>query len=84
MHAIGLPALLADPGARSAEEALVRAVSEACRAAPALLYLPHIDLWWEAASVVLRTVLRTLLQDLPSDLPLFLFATTEVKLILTS
>ena len=53
-------------------------VSEACRASPALLYLPHIDLWWEAASLTLRTVLRTLLQDLPPDLPLFLFATTEV------
>lgn len=43
LHAIGLPALLADAGARSAEEALVHAVTEARRAAPAVLFLPHLE-----------------------------------------
>jgi len=45
VHAIGLPSLLAD-GGRSAEEALVGAVTEARRAAPAILFLPHLRLWW--------------------------------------
>ncbi|KAK3256334.1 hypothetical protein CYMTET_34523, partial [Cymbomonas tetramitiformis] len=78
VYAIGLAALLADPGARSPEEALVTAVTEARRAAPALLYLPHLELWWEAASLSLRTVLCTLLADIHSGAPLLLLATAEV------
>ncbi len=52
LHAIGLPSLLADAGARSAEEALVHAVSEARRSAPAVLYLPHLEVCvsWEGRS----------------------------------
>ncbi len=43
VHAIGLPSLLADPSARCVEEALVHAFVEARRAAPAVLYLPHLQ-----------------------------------------
>ena len=43
LRAVGLPALLADPAARSLEEALVHAVVEARRAAPAVLFLPHLQ-----------------------------------------
>lgn len=79
-HPIGLPALLADAGARGAEEALVSAVGEACRAAPSVLYLPHLPLWWEAASPALRTVLCALLRDLPPHLPVLLLCTAEVPM----
>lgn len=47
VHAIGLPALLSDAGARAPEEALVHAVVEARRAAPALLFLPHLQVGWQ-------------------------------------
>ncbi len=43
VHAIGLPSLLSDAGARAPEEALVHAVVEARRAAPAVLFLPHLQ-----------------------------------------
>jgi SpoVK/Ycf46/Vps4 family AAA+-type ATPase len=76
-HGISLPALLSDPGARSPEEALVHAVAEARRAAPAVLFLPHLQAWWETAPGSLRAVLWALLADLPPDLPLLLLATAD-------
>ena len=63
---------------RSPEEALVRAVVEARRAAPAILFLPHLHLWWETAPASLRAILTMLLADLPPDLPLLLLATADV------
>ncbi|GAB4822033.1 hypothetical protein N2152v2_009079 [Parachlorella kessleri] len=50
VHAIGLPSLLSDAGARSPEEALVHAVVEARRAAPAILFLPHLQVRCGAGS----------------------------------
>lgn len=80
VHAIGIPSLLSNASARSPEEALVYAVAEARRAAPAILYLPHLQLWWEMAPLSLRTTLWVLLQDLPPSLPLLLLATADVAL----
>jgi SpoVK/Ycf46/Vps4 family AAA+-type ATPase len=77
-HSIGLPSLLSDVGARSPEEALVHAVAEARRAAPAVLYLPHLQAWWETAPGSLRATLWALLADLPPDLPLLLLASADV------
>ncbi|GIM05045.1 hypothetical protein Vretimale_9501 [Volvox reticuliferus] len=77
-HGIGLPALLANPGARSPEEALVWAFVEARRSAPAILYLPHLQLWWQTAPPQLRATLVMLLRDLPPELPLLLLATADV------
>jgi SpoVK/Ycf46/Vps4 family AAA+-type ATPase len=57
VHAIGLPSLLSDPGARCLEEALVHAFVEARRAAPALLFLPHLEGWWRTAPAPLRACL---------------------------
>jgi SpoVK/Ycf46/Vps4 family AAA+-type ATPase len=76
VHAVGLPSLLAD-GGRSPEEALVGAVTEARRAAPAVLFLPHLRLWWDSASPTLRATLRALMEDVPGDLPLLLLATCD-------
>lgn len=62
---------------RSPEEAVVHAVLEARRAAPAILFLPHLQLWWETAPASLRATLTMLLADLPPDLPLLLLATAD-------
>jgi SpoVK/Ycf46/Vps4 family AAA+-type ATPase len=78
-HSIGLPSLLSDVGARSPEEALVHAVAEARRAAPAVLYLPHLQAWWDTAPGSLRATLWSLLVDLPPDLPLLLLASADVE-----
>lgn len=80
VHAIDYPSLHADPSARCAEEALVSAFREAMRSVPAILYLPHLDLWWESASPSLRTTLIIALKDLPSDLPLLVLATADTPL----
>ncbi|CAL5230062.1 g13513 [Coccomyxa viridis] len=80
VHSIGLPALLSDASARSPEEAVVHAVMEARRAAPAILHLPHLQLWWDTAPPSLRATLRMLLADLPGDLPLLLMASADVPL----
>ena len=77
VHAVGLPSLLAD-GGRSPEEALVGAVTEARRAAPAVLFLPHLRLWWDSAPT-LRATLRALMEDVPGDLPLLLLATCDCE-----
>lgn len=50
VHAIGLSSLLCDASARSPEEAVVHALREACRAAPAILYLPHLQVQCPAAA----------------------------------
>lgn len=53
---------------------------EARRAAPAVLYLPHLQLWWQTAGASLRATLWMLLADLPPDLPLLLLAVAECPL----
>ena len=50
---------------------------QARRAAPAVLYLPHLPAWWDTAPSSLRATLWMLLADLPPDLPLLLLATAE-------
>ena len=77
VHAIDLPSLHMNCSARTTEEALVGAVREACRAAPAVLYLPHLHLWWNTAHDSLRSTLIISLRDIPADLPLFFLATTD-------
>lgn len=77
VHAIDLPSLLSDSGARSPEEALVTAVREACRTVPSILYLPHLHLWWQTANEALKTTLLITLKDIPAELPLFVLAAAE-------
>ena len=55
----------------------MHALVEARRAAPAVLYLPHLQLWWQTASASLRAILWMLLADLPPDLPLLLLAVAD-------
>ena len=49
---------------RCAEEALLQAVVEARRAAPAILFLPHLQLWWETAPHSLKASLWMMLVSL--------------------
>jgi hypothetical protein len=65
------------PTPRSLEEALVHAFVEARRASPALLFLPHLPLWWATAPAPLRAALLMLLEELPPDLPLLLVAVAD-------
>ncbi|KAM7255273.1 hypothetical protein ACFE04_020514 [Oxalis oulophora] len=78
VHSIGLPSLLADPSAKTPEEALVHIFGEARRTSPSILYVPHFNLWWENAHEQLKAVLLTLLDELPSDLPILLFGTCAI------
>eukprot|EP00178_Gracilaria_changii_P024856 TRINITY_DN753_c0_g1_i1.p1 TRINITY_DN753_c0_g1~~TRINITY_DN753_c0_g1_i1.p1 ORF type:complete len:1500 (+),score=256.56 TRINITY_DN753_c0_g1_i1:3904-8403(+) len=79
VHAIDYPSLQAD-GARSCEESLISAFREAARSVPSILYLPHMQLWWESASESLQTTLIIALKDIPSDLPMLVLATAEKQL----
>lgn len=80
VHVIDFPSLHADSGTRSAEEALISAFREALRSVPSILYLPHLQLWWQSASDSLRTTLIIAMKDLPADLPLLVLATAETAL----
>eukprot|EP00177_Eucheuma_denticulatum_P008599 GFKZ01015656.1.p1 GENE.GFKZ01015656.1~~GFKZ01015656.1.p1 ORF type:complete len:1532 (+),score=238.87 GFKZ01015656.1:595-5190(+) len=80
VHAIDYPTLHADAGSRCAEEALMSAFREAIRSVPSILYLPHLQLWWESASESLKTTLVIALKDVPPDLPLLVLATAEKPL----
>ena len=53
---------------------------EACRAAPAILYLPHLQMWWETGHATMRATLWMLLAGLAPDLPLLLLTTADVGL----
>ena len=57
----------------------MHAFIEARRAAPALLFLPHLDGWWRTAPPALRACLTQLLEDQPSGLPLLLLATADAS-----
>ena len=56
----------------------MHAFLEARRAAPAVLYLPSLPLWWSTASPTLRATLTCLMRELPPDLPVLLLATADV------
>ena len=77
VHAIDFLSLYTTCTARITESSLTAAVREGCRAAPAVLYLPHLHLWWIKAHSSLRLALVLALRDIPSDLPVLLLATTE-------
>ena len=56
----------------------MHAFMEACRGAPSILYLPHLQAWWETAHAPLRATLWMLLAGLAPDLPLLLLTTADV------
>ncbi|KAM7266296.1 hypothetical protein ACFE04_004193 [Oxalis oulophora] len=78
VHSLGLPSLLADPSAKTPEEALVHIFGEARRTSPSILYVPQFNLWWENAHDQLKAVLLTLLDELPSDSPILFYGTCMI------
>ena len=51
---------------------------EARRTSPSILYLPHIQDWWDVIGDTLRATFLTLLHDLEPSAPTLLIATCEV------
>lgn len=71
---------------------LIQLFCEAKRTSPSILYIPHMQRWWDTVSSALRATFLSLLQDIPSFTPILLLATcslpyhslyTEVRVILT-
>ncbi|XP_072323033.1 ATPase family AAA domain-containing protein 2-like isoform X4 [Scyliorhinus torazame] len=62
----------------SPEETCAQLFKEARRTAPSVLYIPHIDQWWESVGDTLRATFITLLQDIPTFTPILLLATCDV------
>lgn len=52
-------------------------IREAQRSAPCLLYLPHLQLWWDTASQTLRAALWMLLSDLPTGCHMAVVGTAD-------
>ena len=64
---------------KNAEEALLRTFKEARRNAPCVLYLPHIDRWWNTAHESLQSCLSLLINDIPHDCSILLLSTSDTS-----
>ncbi len=53
---------------------------EAKRTSPSILYIPHIQQWWDTAAPSLRASFFSLLDSIPSFSPILLLATCSVPL----
>uniref|UniRef100_A0A8B9L7Z9 ATPase family AAA domain-containing protein 2 n=1 Tax=Astyanax mexicanus TaxID=7994 RepID=A0A8B9L7Z9_ASTMX len=63
----------------SPEEACAQLFCEAKRTAPSILYIPHMQRWWDTVSSALRATFLSLLQDIPSFSPILLLATCSLS-----
>ncbi|XP_067888629.1 ATPase family AAA domain-containing protein 2-like isoform X2 [Heterodontus francisci] len=77
VHTLDLPVLYG-VSTTSPEETCALLFQEARRTAPSILYIPHIDQWWESVGDTLRATFVTLLQDIPTFTPILLLATCDV------
>ncbi|XP_074468551.1 ATPase family AAA domain-containing protein 2-like isoform X4 [Sebastes fasciatus] len=73
-------AVLFGVSSTSPEEACVQVFCEARRTSPSILYMPHIQQWWETAGSSLRASFLSLLGSIPSLSPILLLATCSVPL----
>ncbi|XP_032436267.1 ATPase family AAA domain-containing protein 2-like isoform X1 [Xiphophorus hellerii] len=62
----------------SPEEACAQVFCEAKRTSPSILYIPHIQQWWDTAGSALRASFLSLLGSIPSFSPILLLATCSV------
>ncbi|KAJ8013224.1 hypothetical protein DPEC_G00051050 [Dallia pectoralis] len=62
----------------SPEEACAQIFCEAKRTSPSILYISHIQQWWDTVGPALRATFLSLLQDIPSFSPILLLATSSV------
>ncbi|KAM6349573.1 ATPase family AAA domain-containing protein 2-like [Podargus strigoides] len=76
VYSLDLSVLLAS--VTSAEETCVQLMREAERTAPSLIYIPHIQLWWEAVGAPLKASFTTLLRAISPFAPVLLLATSGV------
>ncbi|KAM9316920.1 ATPase family AAA domain-containing protein 2B [Gastrophryne carolinensis] len=77
VHRLDLPALYS-VSAKTPEESCAQVFREARRTVPSIVYMPHIDEWWDAVSETVRATFQTLLQDIPSFSPILLLSTSEL------
>ncbi|KAM9436038.1 ATPase family AAA domain-containing protein 2 isoform 1-T1 [Clarias gariepinus] len=71
-------AMLFGVSTTSPEEACARLFCEAKRTSPSILYIPHMQRWWETVNPALRATFLSLLQDIPSFSPILLLATCNL------
>ncbi|XP_029976101.1 ATPase family AAA domain-containing protein 2-like [Salarias fasciatus] len=71
-------AVLFGAGSSSPEEACAQRFSEARRTSPSVLYVPHIQQWWDTVGPALRASFLSLLAGIPSFSPVLLLATCSV------
>ncbi|KAJ8000138.1 hypothetical protein DPEC_G00201730 [Dallia pectoralis] len=72
-------AVLFGVSSTSPEEACAQVFCEAKRTSPSILYLPHIQQWWDTVGPALKATFLGLLQDIPSFAPVLLLATSNVS-----
>ncbi|ELR23653.1 ATPase, AAA domain containing protein [Acanthamoeba castellanii str. Neff] len=78
VFSLDIASLCADTVAKSLEEACVNTFTEAKRKLPSIIFLPHIDTWWDMAQPTLRLTFLTLLQDTLPNIPLLVLCTSDV------
>ncbi|XP_041664268.1 ATPase family AAA domain-containing protein 2-like [Cheilinus undulatus] len=71
-------AVLFGVSSTSPEEACAQMFMEAKRTSPSILYLPHIQQWWETVGPALRASFLSLLDSIPSFSPILLLATSSL------
>ncbi|XP_078101557.1 ATPase family AAA domain-containing protein 2-like [Sander vitreus] len=71
-------AVLFGVSSTSPEEACAQVFCEAKRTSPSILYMPHIQQWWDTAPSSLRASFLSLLGSIPSLSPILLLATCSV------
>lgn len=57
---------------------LLQLFCEAKRTAPSILYIPHMQRWWDTVSSALRATFLSLLQGIPSFSPILLLASCSL------
>uniref|UniRef100_A0A8D0KQT6 Bromo domain-containing protein n=1 Tax=Strix occidentalis caurina TaxID=311401 RepID=A0A8D0KQT6_STROC len=62
----------------SPEETCAQLMRDAQRTAPSVVYISHINLWWEAVGATLKATFITLLRNIPAFAPVLLLATSDV------
>ncbi|XP_051246573.1 ATPase family AAA domain-containing protein 2-like isoform X2 [Dicentrarchus labrax] len=71
-------AVLFGVSSTSPEEACAQVFCEAKRTSPSILFIPHIQQWWETAGPSLRASFFSLLGSIPSFSPILLLATCSI------
>eukprot|EP01117_Protostelium_nocturnum_P001879 TRINITY_DN1240_c0_g1_i10.p1 TRINITY_DN1240_c0_g1~~TRINITY_DN1240_c0_g1_i10.p1 ORF type:complete len:1298 (+),score=512.73 TRINITY_DN1240_c0_g1_i10:287-4180(+) len=77
VSSIDTASLVSNPVARSTEEAFVIEFKEALRKVPSIVFLPHINSWWDQCSLNLRSTFEAVMSDLDPTLPILLLATAD-------